>query len=95
VIAGSPVLIAFRKKTRAKDSATTAVIPAPASPDAACSRALPQPKFRPATMTLLARTRAWTSGPSGSKTCHAVAAPQVQLAAAEPSAFAARSGYPG
>jgi len=45
---------------------------------------------------LLALPTATLAGPSAVwKSRHAVAAPQVQLAAAEPSAFAARSGYPG
>ena len=42
----------FRKKMRAKDSATTALVPAAPSATGACSRDEPQPKFFPATMTV-------------------------------------------
>ena len=47
---GSPMLMALRKKIRAKLSATTHEIPAALIAIGACSRDEPQPKLPPATM---------------------------------------------
>jgi hypothetical protein len=69
-----PVLIALRKNTRENDAATTACTPAPIRHVAACSRALPDPKLRPATTTRDSRSRRCTSSPSGSSACSASSA---------------------
>src|SRR5208283_4378490 len=50
-MSGSPILIAFRKKIRAKDGAMTATTPASRRARAACSLEEPHPKFLPATIT--------------------------------------------
>ncbi len=58
---GSPTLKALRKNIRAKDSAITHRIPAPIMERGACSRELPEPKFRPAIMMPFPSVFPWRS----------------------------------
>ncbi len=69
-----PTLIAFRKKMRANDSATTYRTPAPFSASGACSRDEPQPKFRPPTITSPGSTDCANSSRVPSNACFASSA---------------------